>query len=455
MNIIDRWTMNPRKGFRIRWMVVFLGTVALIGCSATQRPSESRNSASGNRLISKEELRDQLNGFADSFKLSINALVDEIIKKTASKPVQMQSLNMRTRVLDGLNAMLQQDDSVAAFLDTWALCLRFRLFLEEGNGSFLYGENQAFVIETAKSSEGRIEEIGKLFLAEDLYRMTRVNLNEFAQSNPINSTLSNLVIYATKAKQNGQNPFLSILSIPMEPFRAFGGVDRTATAIGRFADSANRFSDILAELPESSRWQLLMFLYELEETEMAKSLVSSTAKLSGSSERLAQSSEQLPKRIHEELSILVDEIDTKQSNLQATLTQAQKTAEGVQVVMDKVKEASAALDQSAQEIKETADAWKEAAQATGDIVKEAEKFRPAEGSPPSTFDIRDYQQTAQSITEAAKELRAATVELRALADLKWVSNITGILVWRIAEVVGILLGSLLIYRILVKKKEKA
>jgi hypothetical protein len=436
-------------------MVLFLGTVALIGCSTTQQSSQSQKSVSGNRLISKEELRDQLNGFADSFKLSINALVDEIVKKTESKPVQMQSLNMRTRVLDGLNAMLQQDDSVAAFLDTWALCVRFRLFLEEGNGSFLYGENQAFVIETAKSIEGRIEEIGKLFLAEDLYRMTRENLNEFARSNPINSTLSNLMIYATKVKKNGQSPFLSILSIPMEPFRAFGGVDRTATAIGRFADSANRFSDILAELPESSRWQLLMFLYELEETEMAKSLVSSTAKLSDSSERLAQSSEQLPQRIRKELSALLDEIDDKQANLQATLTQAQKTAESVQIAVDKVKDVSASLDQTAQQIQNTADAWKDAAKATGDAVKEAAVFRPAEGSPPSTFDIKDYQVTAQSITEAAKELRAATVEMRTLADLKWVSDITGILVWRIAEVVGVLLGSLLIYRVVVKKKVKA
>jgi hypothetical protein len=436
-------------------MVLFLGTVALIGCSTTQQSSQSQKSVSGNRLISKEELRDQLNGFADSFKLSINALVDEIVKKTESKPVQMQSLNMRTRVLDGLNAMLQQDDSVAAFLDTWALCVRFRLFLEEGNGSFLYGENQAFVIETAKSIEGRIEEIGKLFLAEDLYRMTRENLNEFARSNPINSTLSNLMIYATKVKKDGQSPFLSILSIPMEPFRAFGGVDRTATAIGRFADSANRFSDILAELPESSRWQLLMFLYELEETEMAKSLVSSTAKLSDSSERLAQSSEQLPQRIRKELSALLDEIDDKQANLQATLTQAQKTAESVQIAVDKVKDVSASLDQTAQQIQNTADAWKDAAKATGDAVKEAAVFRPAEGSPPSTFDIKDYQVTAQSITEAAKELRAATVEMRTLADLKWVSDITGILVWRIAEVVGVLLGSLLIYRVVVKKKVKA
>jgi hypothetical protein len=436
-------------------MVLFLGTVALIGCSTTQQSSQSQKSVSGNRLISKEELRDQLNGFADSFKLSINALVDEIVKKTESKPVQMQSLNMRTRVLDGLNAMLQQDDSVAAFLDTWALCVRFRLFLEEGNGSFLYGENQAFVIETAKSIEGRIEEIGKLFLAEDLYRMTRENLNEFARSNPINSTLSNLMLYATKVKKNGQSPFLSILSIPMEPFRAFGGVDRTATAIGRFADSANRFSDILAELPESSRWQLLMFLYELEETEMAKSLVSSTAKLSDSSERLAQSSEQLPQRIRKELSALLDEIDDKQANLQATLTQAQKTAESVQIAVDKVKDVSASLDQTAQQIQNTADAWKDAAKATGDAVKEAAVFRPAEGSPPSTFDIKDYQVTAQSITEAAKELRAATVEMRTLADLKWVSDITGILVWRIAEVVGVLLGSLLIYRVVVKKKVKA
>jgi hypothetical protein len=449
------WFMDMKRYLLFQWMTLILSCITLVGCSANGQRTLGKGQAPMAGRISKEELRDHLNGFGDAFKASLDVLAEEIKQRASSKSIQMQLLQMRSRTVYGLNAMLQEEDAIVAFLDTWALCIRFRIFLEEGEGSRLFGEDQILAIDAAKSIEGRIEEIGRLFLSDELYQTTRRDLEEIGRANPIKSNYSNIIQYATKMQKNGQQPLLSIVAIPMEPFRAIGGVDRTASAISRFTDTANRFSDILTELPESSRWQLLMFLYELEETEMAKSLVSSTAKLSDSSERLAQSSEQLPQQIRKELSTLLDEIDGKQANLQTTLTQAQKTVEGVQVAVDKVKDASVALDQTAQAITETADAWKEAAQATGEVVKEAEKFRPAEGSPPSTFNIKDYQQTAQSITEAAKELRAATAEMRALADLKWVSNITGILVWRIAEVMGILLGGLLMYRILVNKRAKA
>lgn len=434
----------------IRWIILILCCVALIGCSVNGQPTLGKGTAPTTGLISKEELRDQLDGFADSFKASVDAMAQEIMRRTVSKSIQLQLLQMRTRTVYGLNAMLQEDDAVVAFLDTWALCIRYRIFFEEGEGSALFGENQILTIETIKGIEGRIEDVGKLFLAEELWQTTRKNLDEFARANPLKSNYSNVVQYATKIKKNGQQPLLSIVTIPMEPFRAIGGVDRTASAISRFTDTANRFSDILAELPESSRWELLMLLYELEETEMAKSLVSSTVKLSDSSERLAQSSEQLPKRIREELSILVDSIDTKQSNLQTTLMQAQKTAEGIQGVMDKVKEASAALDQSALQIKETADAWKEAARATGDAVKEAAIFRPAEGSPPSTFNIKDYQDTAQSITDAAKELRAVTADLAQLTKSDFLSKTTGLLVWRITELIAVMVVAAVILRIFAK-----
>ncbi|NLH16680.1 MAG: hypothetical protein GX455_08880 [Phycisphaerae bacterium] len=446
--------MNKQKIARFGWIVLFIGCLPLGGCSNNAQQSLGQRFVSNQDLITKEELRDHLDGLADSFKVSINSIAEEIIRKSPNKSIKMQSLETRIQLLYALNAILQEDDSVAAFLNTWALCIRFRLFLEEGEGTALFGENHGKTVEASRNSEKQIEEIGKLFLTEAMFNAIRNDLYEFARANPVRLNMSNLVMYPTDAKKTGGDHFLSILTLPMEPFRAIGGVDRTATAIGRFTDTADRFTDILAELPETSRWQLLLFLYELEESETMKSLVASTAALSESSKQLAATSEQLPENIRKQLSVLLDEVDTKQKNLQVTLVQAEKMAEMVKEAMNSVTEASVSLDATAMSVTETADTWKQAAHATGQAIKEAAVFQPKPGDPPSTFNIRDYQDTARAVTQAASELRAATAELRLLADPQWISKVTSILVWRIAELMGTLLASLLVYRVIVKKKEK-
>lgn len=448
-------SMNMQKVIRIEWIVLLVGSLLFIGCSNNTLRSLGQGIAPTQGRITKEELRDHLDGLADSFKVSINSLAEEIIRKSPNKSVKIQSLETRIRLLYALNAIMQEDDSVAVFLNTWAVCIRFRLFLEEGEGTALFGENHEKATETARNGEKRIEEVGTLFLTEELFNATRKDLFEFARANPVKLNLSNLIMNPTEVKKGGGDRFLPILALPMEPFRAIGGVDRTATAIGRFTDTADRFTDILAELPETSRWQLLLFLYELEESETMKSLVDSSAMLSESSQRLAATSEQLPENIRKQLSVLLDEVDAKQKNLQVTLAQAENVAKTVNEAMNSVTEASWSLDQTATSVTDTADAWKQAAQATGLAIKEAAIFQPKPGDPPSTFDIRDYQDTARAVTQAASELRAATAELRLLADPQWISKVSGILVWRIAEVTGILLGSLLIYRLVIKRKEKA
>ena len=70
------------------------------------------------------------------------------------------------------------------------------------------------------------------------------------------------------------NPFSSALSIPMAPFTALKGVDRTAGAIHSVGRSVEHISDIIEELPESARWQLLLLLLEMGDTEVVKTVVS-------------------------------------------------------------------------------------------------------------------------------------------------------------------------------------
>jgi hypothetical protein len=409
------------------------------GCDGKKERTLGTGTAPTKGQISKEDLRAQLNDFTDYFKATVNAASDDIEQKSSSKKDQMISLQNRSKTLQGLYAMSQQDDAVVSFIDTWALCARLRIYFEDGDGSKIYGENQAIAVDAARRIESRVQEIGKLFLSESAFQTTRKNINEFARANPIKANFSNVAVYADEVKVGGQNPFEKIISVPMAPFRGMEGVEHTAVAINRFTDTAGHFSDVVADLPESTRWQLLLFLYEFEESEMAKSFVSSTTKLSDSSVRLADSSEKLPQQIREQLGILLNEIDQKQTNLQATLAQADKTAVNVRMAIEKVKEGANSVDAAANSVKETADAWQGAAVATGDAVKEIIKLMPSKGAAPSTFSLKDIKETAGEIRATASDLR----------------QLSGVLTWRVVEIIAAILAAVLLYRMAVMKMTKA
>jgi hypothetical protein len=430
------------------WMLVLFAAMDLSGCLLGQ----NRQTANA---ISKEELRDRLDNFAAESKVVLDAAIREIEQASDTKKTQMISVQMRVKFLQGLNAMMNQDDAVVSFINTWAFCVRLRIYLEEGEGMQLYDKNQHLIVAAARKIEAHIEDVGKLFLLNGTFETTQKSIREFAMMNPIQANYSNLILYPTDTKSEQYSTLKSIVGIPMTPFRAIEGVDRTATAVNRFTDTANHFSDVIADLPESTRWQLLMLLYELEESEMAVSLVSSTDSLSDSAAKLAAFSDRLPERLREQTSLLLEEVDRKQANLQTTLQQAEKVSATVQAALETVKDASASIDVTAKSVKDTADAWGNAAKTTADVAKDIALLIPEQKESASEpIRIQDIQQTMDKATAAATELRAATAEIKQLVSDDFVSRTTAILVWRILELVAAILAMGLIYKLIVRKIDK-
>ena len=101
-------------------------------------------------------------------------------------------------------------------------------------------ESRFFFVSTAYSC-GRTEEV---------FEENRKQVYSFARANPIRASFSNTIVFSTTLPEGKTSPFASLTSIPLAPFRAIEGVDRTATAVNRFSDKAARFTDVVEELPE-------------------------------------------------------------------------------------------------------------------------------------------------------------------------------------------------------------
>jgi Rad3-related DNA helicase len=241
---------------------------------------------------------------------------------------------------------------------------------------------------------------------------------------------------------------LSVLKIPMSPFRAMEGVDRTASAIHQFSNTAERFSDVVAELPESSRWQLQLLLFDLEETNMTKSFLNSLAQVSESSARLEKSVEELPEHLREQLTQFIEDIDKRQAALQQTLQQAEKTSLALNDTLEKLDQTAGSFNAVAKDVTVTAQAWENAANATGQVVQEFNKIRPSPQKEESSFDIKDYRDTAEQTSRAANDIKALLAEIEDLLESRRYDSVLNGLLLRAAGLVVLIFVLAVLYRII-------
>jgi TolA-binding protein len=438
--------------YRSAWIItVILGVLLLCvleGCGQKARRTIGSGLTPTTGQITKQELGEQLDKFREYFKATLRQVANELNERVPGTRTEKMTLQMRARMVQGLNAMLSNDDSIVAFVETWALCTRFRMYLEEGEGSTLFGDAHDVALDGSKHLEAEIQRIGYIFLKEDVFDATRKNVTEFARNNPMRGAFSNVIVYATEVQKGQPNPFVSVLKIPMTPFRAMEGVDRTASAIHQFSDTAERFSETVAELPESSRWQLQLLLLDLEETEMTKSFLNSLSRLSESSARLEKTAEKLPERLREQLTQFVEDVDKRQANLQQTLQQAEKTSLALNNTIEKLDQTVGSLSDTAKDVAVAAQAWENAAKATGSVVEGFGKVKPSPQKEGSSFDIKDYRDTAEQTSRAANDIKALLAETEDLLESGRYSSVLNGLFLRAAGLAVLIFALAALYRII-------
>jgi methyl-accepting chemotaxis protein len=436
-----------RFGLITAVILIVFPLVSLTGCGQKDVRTIGSGLTPSDKQISKEDLRKQLDKFAEYFKARLRQMSGDLYDQAPNKRTEKTTLQMRARMIQGLNVMLDQEDSVIAFIETWALCSRFRAYLEEGQGASLYSDGQKIAVIYARQIEAEIEQIGHAFLKDDEFETAQKNINEFANANPIKSAFTGVTIFATEVQKGQDNPFMSVIKIPMTPFRAIEGVDRTATAVNRFTDTAERFSDIVNGLPESSRWQLQLLLYDLEETDMTKSFLSSIAQFSESSSRLSKSVEELPKQLREELTQLVEETDEKQENLRKTLEQAEKTTLAITNALQQLDKTSGSLGNVAKDITQTTQAWQSAAETTGDVIQELNKKKETPEKKQS-FDIKEYRAAAEQTSKAANDIEKLLASIDGLLISQNYKRAINAATWRAIGFVLFVFAIVVLYRVI-------
>ena len=439
-------------------IMVLLAVCLFSGCRSGSRTKIGRQKAPSSGLISKMELRDELDRFEYSFITSVKQTAGDINAASSTARTKRNSYQTRIRMLEAIYAMNASDDPVVVFMDTWGLIIRLRLYLEEGDGSALYGQQQPIALNFIHQAEEDIINIGQLFLKPEQFEQVQAGLETFAQAHPITGTYSNLVVYATQIEEKEVGLFLKTLSIPMAPIRAMEGVDNTATAIHRVRDSVDHFTNVAQQFPESARWQTSILMDDFEESEMTKSFLASLDQFSQSSAQLVGILEAMPAQLRDELLTVLEESDQTQQQLQKTMQTAEQTAVQLEQTLGELQKATTTVNDTAAQATETAVAWEKASNAIQDLVMLFKTKNPRSPDDPPPFGMHDFNtmltnagQTADKVTQTVAQLQTAIDSGTKTGIPQEMRSLVDHIVWRLFQLVLAVFGLMLIF-ILIKRK---
>jgi len=386
---------------------LFLLAVFLCGCSKDLRFSTTESTLPRSN-ISVDELQDQLDEFEELYTSRIKSAASEIDIRSSDPKIMKMTLLWRSRAIPALHNLLEQQKPVVVLIDSWLLSKRLTNYIESGEAGNIFGDYKSIALAASKEIETRIERMARDVFSEEVFKKTNDDLRSLALANPIQSGFTKLLIYSQQAEKSEPGLLESAFKIPLSPVRALEGVDRTPEAIYDFSNTTRRLTDVVQEMPESTRWQLLLLLYDLEETNMTKSFLSSLQNIAQSSAKISVAAEQLP--------TLLEDSDKSQEQIRTTLEQVNKTVTGVRELLNDVQETATVFSntatvfsQTAQDVNLVAVSWAEAARATDSAISQLKPQTSQESTEP--VEKTDFKETAQAVRDAANEIKTLSETL--------------------------------------------
>lgn len=352
----------------------------------------------GGARITQEELRGEIDLLGTRFFTAVDATGDRIAAATAERDVRRRTLLWKLRMLPLVETALAVEEPRQSYLGLLTLAVTQHAYLSEGEGKALFGAEQPLAVAEAERLEADARSVGTRFLTTRELARVLAEVEALAARHPIRGVFQAEGVVAGFEAAGSRGTFGWVLDIPMAPFRALEGVDEGARAIHAFNQTARRFSDVVARLPEVMRWHVELLLYDVEERETLVSGRESFALLAESAERLSRSAESLPADLRGESEALLAEARASMAEISGTLERTSAVSKDLVVLAERAESA--------------ADAWRA-------VVSEVRGPEPGAAAPESErrpFDVLDYERTAARIETAAGELRGLVAELRVLGE---------------------------------------
>ena len=486
---------------RLARLAAYLRGAALLAVAALALASCRSSEVNPEEQLSELQLRTRLDGFANHFSSTLQRATEEMVNRSGDPDIRRDLLRWQMFMIPACRRAVNGPDVRTSFVDVWTLCMQQRNFFQqltitsddESTTSPRTGRIiQEIGLQASDLLLAEIEDIGILILTPEQLDEAREDVQEFATENPIDNRYTRLARLPSSTPDEEDESFGWVDSIPL--VGAFSGLDEGAKALGHLAEVAEEFTGVVEQLPEVTRWQTSLLLYELDEMRSVNEFVSAarivadaSAGMERSADRLATAATELPQHTQEVILATMARLEESQAELQKTLSEARATVDAthttveaardtVEVARDTVTAVDGTLDQTegvltaldgaADSVTRAGEAWESMIRS----VKEGEEDAPARPAPAaeedSNFDPVEVGSAADSLTEAAVEIRGLVADVRGLigsnelekplddADARMRALVDHASV-RALQLAGVVLVGLVLFRLLGRKKQPA
>lgn len=351
----------------------------------------------------------------------------------------------------------QADDSVRGLIDLWSYMRRLNDSLSNGADRERFGAVQTRAIRVADRSRQAVVDLAAQVLDAEQFHDILAQIDEHARKNPLDSVVSQPDAAAFSTFDVGSNLLGQLVSLPNEAF------DRLNPTSG-LSKAGNRFADVAEQLPTKTRLEIEELLEEMHEFPVVIKLFETLERLNNQVTELQQTMTALPPQIGNETRTVLDALGQQQPALQETLAatestidSANQTLQSAQVTSQSLRELSESLEAVLLATDQLTSRFRSEERETGDVANDEEPF-----------DILEYQQTAESLTKTAAELRGLLADVESLliqaqapeTEARLQQQVDGVLAqtdhklrgvvdhiaWRLAQLCGLVFVLFVAYR---------
>lgn len=390
---------------RLLGIILILGLV-ISGLDAKPRKAKSPESYDSilGTDITQDQLRSQVIRFVDEYTVHLGVALTELIGET---PTPEDRHWARTMMLVNGSAgftIASGDRPIVNLLDLVALISLTRMEMEDYWKPNRFGERLDPMIQVMREQEAAVWELAETVLSNENEVQLAALLKQWRLENPEMRYTAYIRFqeFALQIKQpvknSGGGPSSLLGLLYLDPL---AGLDPTVRAIEQSKILGERLMYYSQRLPYIVRWQTMLFVNDVAQSEEVQTALLSVERFSFASESIAKSIEELPEDlgVQREAAIkqLLDGIATERQALLHFLREEQI---GMTALTREINEAVNSSDLFAQSLNTTIQSTNELLRIVDELSGEPDPDAP----PGEPFRILEYAETATQLEAAAREI---------------------------------------------------
>lgn len=458
--------MSPTRKF-IRPLVAVLVSLVLLSCSSTDDQKAG--------AVSEEALQSVLGDVSRAARARVMLAVEEMRSNTNDPELQRRAIEWQLGVNSAIRYARTLDDARAGIIELWTRSHQMKDTIDSDLGKKYYGEEQPIAAKAADELIQLTNQAGRELVGAAKYDEVLAQIKDYANKHAFATQFKREAAGPSGILEAGGSAVGWVLRLPMKPFELGEGVGETAHSIQNVAVVADRAADIVDDLPEQARLQAELLLLDLDRVESLNSVIADLGRVTNSIEAFQKTAATLPEDVRKQVTVVLDQIDTKQVELQKTLDHAKgllteandvvhgakQTIEEVNTAVVQAKVTAESLQPVLTDLTAAGEAWTVTANAVTKFIEIVDPPEdpnappePAPATPPagSGSAIVDLGDSSVKLTAAATQLRGLTENLLTIIqsnDLtKRIEDVDGLaattvdhITWRAMELIVVLFGS--------------